>query len=213
MKQRTLILITVIAAGSLSARATTLYVDPPSETVHLGVDFTVNIDLTSTNTSIYGFDMAILYSPTIMSIVSVNEQGFFGANGSGLNPDTIDSPDIITSLFDSASTPDNLVNPGPDVLFSITFLPFAVGSGSIQIFCDGPNDCADFPMLADASFNSIPVDATGLSVLTSSTPEPSFAGLVGAFLVLILCWNRWRISGQIADHTHAIETFGVAPEQ
>ena len=166
------LLITAIVACSSAASATTLLsIEPFVQIITVGSTVTVDVDLTSTATNIYGFDVAVQY-PSFLTYTGVTEQGFFGANGSGLGlADGVDNPGYVTFLFDSASTPDNLADPGPDTLFTLSFVANDTGTGPLSIGCDGPNDCADFPMLGDASFDSIPVDMLNLGFV-ASTPAP-----------------------------------------
>lgn len=178
-------------------RATTvLFVYPGSNNVSVGDTFTLNVDLLNDNPNVYGFDFEVTF-PTFLSAISVTEQGFFGANGSGVSPTIDNGAGTISGIFDSASSPDPLSNPVPDTLVSIQFQALAPGSGSVAIECDNGNDCVDFPMLADNNFNSLPVDALLAATVTASpsspVPEPSFIVPLGVILGFVPLRLRRRM--------------------
>ncbi len=192
-----ILFLILIALSSLAAHATTLFIDPSTATVTVGDTVTVNVDIFifsgdifNPDPGVYGFDLAIQY-PSFLTYVGVTEEGYFGAAGVlGLAPDSTSTPGYILQLLDTATDPDPAVL-SVDTLFSITFQANDTGNGPIQIVCDGPNDCTN-PMLADASFNSLPVDTINGATVTSVTPEPSFAWVTAALGGLLL-WRRRRL--------------------
>ena len=186
MKLTTISRLSFFALASCfqAGAATVLSFDPDVNTVQVGDTFSVNVNLSSDNPNIQGFDMALTF-PTFLTAVSVTEEGFFAAgNGVFFSPNIDNSNGLISFLADASSTgADNLTNPGPDTLFSVLFQANNVGSGTLSLVCDdggSGTDCTDFPMLSDASFNAIPVDSAGSATITAETPEPS---MIAPFLV------------------------------
>lgn len=221
MLKKTLFVLGALLASSPLASAITV-VGPysGSRTVYIGSEFSVDFLFYSDTAQISSFDMAVQY-PSFLSYVGATEDGFFATNGVlGLSPDSTDNPPVyvvippifpsttptvidqpgyITQLYDAAVTADT--DPVPSALFTLTFVPFRTGSGSIAPVCDGPNDCTSYPMLADV--NSNPVSVDGLNSLTlnavdgpppAPVPEPALGiPCAGAFLFLL--WRRRKLTG------------------
>lgn len=185
-------LLAFCAAGQT---ATIISVDPATNNVTEGDIFTLKVNLSSDNPSINGFDFEVTF-PSFLNVISVTEQGYFAANGSGISPTIDNANGNVSGIFDAAASPDNLANPGPDTLVAIQFQALVPGSGTVAVVCDNNNDCANFPMLADSNFNSIPVDqllsATVTASPSSPVPEPSFIVPLGMVLGFIPIRLRGR---------------------
>jgi hypothetical protein len=195
----------------LAAFATAAYGETISDTVigvgtvpspiNVGDTFSVDVVLFSINTppiSVYGFDMEVLF-PSFLTAESATEEGFFAANGlAGFSSNYMidNTNDDITGLFDAAAAPDINSPALIDVLFSVQFQANAVGTGNISIACDNGNDCADFPLLADNNFNSIPVDSLNSGSVSVTTPEPVAALSLGGGMLLLLLGRR-RLKRQL----------------
>ena len=181
----------VLALCGAAHATTDLSIVPTPNNVTVGDTFTLDVNLSSDNSNISGFDFEVTF-PTFLQVLMVTEEGYFAANGTGISP-TIDNMNgVVSSIFDSASMPDDLANPGPDTLVAIQFQAIMTGSGMVAVECDQGNDCADFPMLADNNFNSIPVDSLNPADVMASVPEPS--AIVPMIAVLgFLCTRRRKV--------------------
>jgi hypothetical protein len=192
-------LLIAIAVSSLTAHATTLFVAASPSTVSVGQSFTIDIDMfiysgdpVNPNPEVSAFDLAIQY-PSFLTYTGVTEEGYFGSVGLlGLDPDSTSTPGYLLGLFDASIDPDPAVLT-VDTLFSITFQANDVGTGAIQIVCDGPNDCS-IPLLANGD-GSIPVSEIDPETFTSIAPEPSFKWVIAPLAGLLL-WRQRRFTAR-----------------
>lgn len=82
-KKKIFLIFSVLLALTLTcsfAYATSIYVDPFSQTVGVGDTISVNIGISDV-TNLFGFEFAATYNPSVLSLVSVTEGPFLGSLG------------------------------------------------------------------------------------------------------------------------------------
>jgi len=152
----------IMLASCGGAHAGSYFLTNPSglSNVAQGSAFNMDVVLQSYETDIFAFDFEVTF-PSFLNVLGVTESGYFGANGVlGLSPTIDNTNGVISGLYDAAAAPNNVVGDGltQDSIVSIVFFAVATGSGSVNIECDNGNDCANYPMLSDGSFNPLGVD-------------------------------------------------------
>jgi|GEM_PF-5260027 len=139
---------------------------------------TVTLSDDSGANSVAGFQFDLQFTPTILQVESITEEGYFANNGlTGLTIATINNTaGTITLIADTAATPEN---PGTgDPLVAIAFSAIDSGSSPITIAN---------AIISDSQLHQIASTEVNTTVIAqASVPEPKSFLLVGISLTLAL---------------------------
>ena len=163
--------------GSAARAQTVLSVDPGSQTVTAGTDFTVDVNISGVS-NLYGYQFDLLFNPSVLSAVSSSEGSFLSKGGSTFFiPGTNDNTHGVV-----AATADTLLSNSKGASGSGTLVAFtfdAIKSGVSNITISG----ADF---SNASSGSISTSTFGGSVTVGGmrAPEIDPSSALGAVTLL-----------------------------
>ena len=169
--------VTACLLGSAAQAQTVLSVDPGSQTVTAGTDFTVDVNIANVS-GLYGYQFDLSFNPSVLSAVSSSEGSFLTKGGStffipGTNDNThgvvSGTADTLLSNSKGASGSGNLV----------VFTFDAIKSGFSAITISGAE-------LINSSFGSISSSTTGGSVTVGGmkAPEIDPSSALGAITLL-----------------------------
>ncbi|MBV8896562.1 MAG: hypothetical protein JO051_08620 [Acidobacteriaceae bacterium] len=169
-----------------------LLVPPASDTATVGSTFSVTLDIDGV-TNLNSWQADIFYTPSLLSLVSVQEGPFLSSAGSTFFIPGTNDP----TNGDLANNADTLIGAaavfGNGELLTLTFKAIAPGFASFL-----PSNI----ILLDPNFSQIPsipigtfVDLTPPGVGSGLAPEPASFGLMGASSALfLLLWLRRKTS-------------------
>lgn len=148
---------------------TTLYIDPPSVTVPVSSNFTVNINVADV-VDLFAWQAWLTFDPSLMEIIGY-------APGPFLPPPTVNPPPIIDNVAGYILAGDSRISPpgasGSGTLAKITFHCKAPGSGLLHF------DMAN-TFLLDSDLMLIPYQAID-GVVTQISPKKGLHGEDGLF--------------------------------
>lgn len=180
-----IVLITVLAViKPRSAFAQTLSFDPTSGGFNMNQQFTVKINVNTGGQQTTGADALVTFDPTILSIVSATNGGFY--TNFANNPISGVSNQYLISGFETDPTS---IKSGTGTLATVTFKGIANGTSAVSFNCSAgsksdsniiqqgsANDIINCGALASASYTIGPANATPITSCTSTgncPPTPS----------------------------------------
>jgi hypothetical protein len=191
----------LLLATALGGYADTiLMIDPSPSSVYVGDTLTLNLDI-NTDSSVFFYQLDLVFPASILQVTSVTETGYFAANTSGLFEYDMpfDNTDgLVTNILDTISGNTGLT--GADTILQFQFQAIAPGSGQVTVQAD-PNE---FPqgMLGDDSFDVINVDTLNAADVTVlATPEPSSLQLAAIAALILAGWAVRSRSARSATNT------------
>jgi hypothetical protein len=139
------------------------FVDPASQTVPLGSDFTVDVSIQEV-TNLGSYEWLLTYDPDLLAFVSVADGPFLGSTGRTVfcPGEILDVGSIRWGCASSGTTP-----PGPDgagVLSTITFSPLAEGTSALDLV---------WVQLSDPLGDNVPTAVLDGSVTVGPAPTPT----------------------------------------
>jgi hypothetical protein len=167
--------------GSMASAQAVLSVDPVSQTVAPGTDFTVDVNISNVS-DLYGYQFDLTFNPNVIAAVSSSEGSFLatGGNTTFFIPGTNDNLDGTVS-----ATADTILGPGPGVsgsgeIVAFTFDALKAGTSSLDIVNE---------TLLDSNLNIISDSTVGASITvgpaTSAAPEIDAGSTPSAVLMLL----------------------------
>ena len=164
----TLVVTAAMVSVPAVCGATTITLNPPTQTVGLGDTFSVDVDIIDV-IDLYAYQFTIDFNPTLFEATSTAE-GPFLPGGTGGN--TFPIPGIIDNVGGSITfLADVVVSAGPGAtgggtLAVLGFHAIAPGTGAISLRFDPLNN--DF--LLDSSFAEIAAQVSGAASVTVNAP-------------------------------------------
>jgi adhesin HecA-like repeat protein len=182
-----LLLGIVLLAGVVHvAAAPLLSIEPPSQSVHAGQSFSLDVKITGV-TDLFAFQFALAFTPGVLAATSITEGPFLARGGTTFFiPGTIDNAGGTI-----AATGDSLLGPlagvtGSGTLATISFQALAGGTSPLTL---------TQVLLLDSQLGEIPVSLRAGAVTVqpaTGVPEPRATLLLTLSLAGLLGGGWWR---------------------
>lgn len=178
--QMQLAMVSVAACllGSAARAQTVVSVNPGSQTVTAGTDFTVDVNISGVS-NLYGYQFDLSFNPSVLSAVSSSEGSFLAKAGSTFFiPGTNDNTHGVVSATGDTLTGSSQGASGSGNLVVFTF--DAIKSGFSAITISGTQ-------FINSTFGSITTSSTGGSVTVGGmkAPEIDPSSALGAITLLV----------------------------
>jgi hypothetical protein len=174
----------LLAAGRASAIPILEFV-PSTQTVNLGAQATVDINVTGLSGQLIGgFDFDVIWDSSLLSLASVDFGTSLGgavdsAQSSLGSPGAVNVAEV-SFVFDLTALQNGI---DPFTLFSLTFDTLATGTSGLAF---APGLFGDF-LVDETGFFSLPTDASATGSITikesAAVPEPGVSALLALGLM------------------------------